>query len=154
MKTNFWQIFKLFSTNKQRDIISLKPFCNPNYSIQDQYLFLKNTLGVEDSSLASCLGLSLYSIDKISNNVNLSDKKQLRLENLFLLLFNLEFSDSRPFNISSFINNERIIIDPLDEEDGDVSVLNYVITQKELIKEIPKKITSLIEKYNKGELDE
>jgi hypothetical protein len=131
----------------------LFPFYNPNYSIQDQYLFLKNTLGVEKSSLASCLGLSLKSINEISKNIYISDKKQLRLENLFLLLFNLKFSDSRPFNVNSFINNERIVIDPLDEEDGDISVLNYIITQKKLIKEVPFEIVKLIEKYNKGELE-
>lgn len=150
MKNQFWQIFNLFSKNK--DIISFGSFCNPNYSIQDQYLFLKTTLDIEDYSLASYLGLSLNSIDKVSNNTNISNKKQLRLENLFLLLFNLEFSYARSFNIKSFINNERIIIDPMDEEDGDISVLNYIITQKELIKEIPTEIIKLIEQYNIGEL--
>lgn len=70
-----------------------------------------------------------------------------------MFLYNLNFSNQNPKNIQSFLCNERIIIDPTDEEDGDVSIINFIIIQDQLITDIPVEIKEIIELYNKGELE-
>lgn len=115
-----WEKMKKFFT---RDV-ETKPFVHPNISNIEKVDYIKQYLSVSATQLCSLLGVT---------HQRLAREDNLRLDNLFLYLYNLQDTITYEQLI-----NKRVVIDPQDEEDGSVSLIGYIISLEAQMEEIPK----------------
>ena len=51
-------------------------------------------------------------------------------------------------------HNHVLLLIANDLEDGDCSVITYLLIQEQILNKIPRKIEKIINQYNKGDLNE
>ena len=107
--------------------------------------YLTKKIDVTEDYLAHYLGVTPMTLNNWKRlNFNEVSEKSPRLKRLFhavqLIILDIEYST---IEIKNILDNSRVVIDPLDSEDGTISLIGYINSQigevsKEIIKNIIK----------------